>query len=74
MKLAKGPNGKQYAMKIFDHSNPRFDRQAMGNFHSEIIALKKLNHKHVVSYYDAKEEAKMIRPEGKQPKKVSYIV
>ena len=46
----------------------------MGNFHSEITALKQLSHKHVVSYYDAKEEAKMTRPDGKQPKKVSYIV
>ena len=55
VKLATDPNGKQYALKIFDLSKDGNNQTAMKYLKQEVEATLNLDHKHIVKYYNFKE-------------------
>ena len=59
--------GNSFAIKVFDHSNPRYGRELLKYLREETNAAFHLNHKNVVRYVDFKENAVFKRP-GKQGK------
>lgn len=66
-------SGEEFAMKVFDLDNPKFDEKAFRNLQAELDTAYDLEHQHIVRYYSLKEEATMIK-EGKESKRVAYIV
>jgi len=75
VKLAEGPDGEQYALKIFDLSKEKNKRNK--NFtkyiKQEISLSKNFDHENIVKYYDFKENSSLQKSNG-QDKTVAYLV
>ena len=70
---AMDDQGQEFAVKVFDHSNPRVTQQIFQYLQDETKAALHLNHTNVVRYFAYKQDSEMIRP-GKNNKSVSYVV
>ena len=59
VKLATGPDGKQYALKIFDLSKESNSKAAIRYMKEEVAMTMNLSHKNIVKYHDFKESSTM---------------
>ena len=58
VKLAtSSKDGEKYALKIFRLDNPNFDARQFKLLKEEVQATQQFDNKHVVKYYEFKEEA-----------------
>lgn len=57
VKLATSQDGTEYALKIFRLDNPNFNSRAFKLLKEEVAATTKLDHCHVVKYFEFKESA-----------------
>ena len=64
MKLALGSDGNEYALKIFDLTNPRNNKKALDLLKKEVEACNKLQYKHIVKYHEFKEESTWKKKNG----------
>ena len=73
VKLAEGPDGEEYAVKIFDlrkeKKNPNFTKYIK----QEISLSTNFDHENIVKYYDFKEKSTLQRSNDKEIP-VSYLV
>ena len=72
VKLAEGPDGKQYALKIFDLSKESNNKNAMRYMKEEVQMTMNLSHKNIVKYHNFKEDAVLQKADGHEAK-VAYI-
>jgi len=72
VKLARDANDAEYALKIFDLTNPVNSKKAVDLLKKEVEATQKLDHKHVVKYYQFEENSTWNKKSGDQ-KPVAYI-
>ena len=72
VKLATGPDGKQYALKIFDLSKESNSKNAIKYMKEEVAMTMNLSHKNIVKYHDFKESTTMTKANGSGVK-VAYI-
>ena len=72
VKLGTSQDGTEYALKIFRLDNPQFNDKAFKLLKEEVEATNQLDHKHVVKYFEFKENATMIKKNGDQIQ-VAYI-
>ena len=73
VKLAVDSEGNQYALKIFDLSNPDISQEYMKLLKQEVEATKKLDHKHIVKYLKF-EESTIWRKKNGSEIPVAYIM
>ena len=73
MKIGTDTDGKQYALKIFDKANPRFNERAFRRLREEVAVTTQLEHENVVRYLEFVEDATLIKPDGRESR-VHYIV
>lgn len=59
VKLAQDENNNQYALKIFDLTNPRNNKKAIDLLKKEVEATNKLQYKHIVKYHQFNEASMM---------------
>ena len=72
VKLASDPQGNQYALKIFDLTNPQNNSKAIELLKKEVESTQKLDHHNIVKYYAFKENSIQNKKSGdKVP--VAYI-
>ena len=57
VKLASDPQGNQYALKIFDLTNPQNNSKAIELLKKEVDSTQKLDHHNIVKYYAFKENS-----------------
>ena len=73
VKLAEGPDGEEYAVKIFDlrkeKKNPNFTKYIK----QEISLSTNFDHENIVKYYDFKEKSTLQRSNGEEIP-VAYLV
>ena len=55
VKLATDGANNEYALKIFDLTNPRNNKKALDLLKKEVEACNKLQYKHIVKYHEFKE-------------------
>ena len=72
VKLAHDSAGNEYALKIFDLTNPKNNKKAMDLLKKEVDACNKLQYKHIVKYNEFKEESMQIKKNGEESP-VAYI-
>ena len=72
VKLATGPDGKQYALKIFDLSKESNSKNAIRYMKEEVALTMNLTHKNIVKYHDFKEATTMKKANGSRAN-VAYI-
>ena len=72
VKLATGPDGKQYALKIFDLSKESNSKTAIRYMKEEVAMTMNLSHKNIVKYHDFKESTTMMKANGSGVE-VAYI-
>jgi len=72
VKLAHKDDGSEYAVKIFDLGNTQNNARFMELLKAEVDATMKLDHKHIVKYYEFNEAAIMKKTNGKEAT-VAYI-
>ena len=65
VKLAKGEDGNQYALKIFNLANKHNNDRAMKYLKNEVEMTLNLNHKHIVKYHKFEEKTDWVRSDGK---------
>lgn len=73
VKLAHDENGKAFALKVFDLSNPSLVSKTIELLCKEVAVYKGLEHPNIVKLYDFKEDATKVKENG-STKKVCYIV
>ena len=73
MKLAHKEDGSEYAMKIFDLSNTQNNGRFMELLKSEVEATMKLDHKHIVKYYEFNDASIMKKTKDGKETTVAYI-
>lgn len=66
VKVGMAEDGTEYALKIFNLQNPNFNARAFKLLREEVEATTSLEHDNVVKYHDFKEDAIMIKANGKQ--------
>ena len=64
VKLATSQDGTEYALKIFRLDNPNFNDKAFKLLKEEVEATNQLDHRHVVKYFEFKENATMYKKNG----------
>lgn len=64
VKLGTSQDGTEYALKIFRLDNPQFNERAFKLLKEEVDATTQLDHRHVVKYFEFKENATMIKGSG----------
>ena len=72
VKLGTAQDGTEYALKIFRLDNPQFNDKAFKLLKEEVEATNQLEYKHVVKYFEFKENATMHKKSGQQVQ-VAYI-
>jgi serine/threonine protein kinase len=72
VKLGTAQDGTEYALKIFRLDNPQFNEKAFKLLKEEVEATNQLDHRHVVKYFEFKENATMHKSSGQQVQ-VAYI-
>ena len=72
VKLAHDSAGNEYALKIFDLTNPKNNKKAMDLLKKEVDACNKLQYKHIVKYHEFKEDSMQIKKNGEESP-VAYI-
>ncbi len=72
VKLAQMPDGNEVAVKIFRLDNPDFNKRAFQLLKDEVQSVQTLEHKHVVKYFEFKENAIWNKKNGQQIP-VAYI-
>ena len=65
VKHATAQNGTEYALKIFRLDNPNFNDKAFKLLKEEVDATTQLEHRHVVKYFEFKEQAQWIKSDGR---------
>jgi len=73
VKLGKDAQGNSFAIKIFDKANARNDARTLQLLQLEVDTISKLNHPHMVNLTSFKEEAELVKRDGRK-KRVAYIV
>merc|ERR1712013_630964 len=64
VKLAKDEGNNEYALKIFDLTNPRNNKKALDLLKKEVAACNKLQYKHIVKYHEFKEQSTWTKKNG----------
>lgn len=72
VKLARDSTDCEYALKIFDLSNPANGKKAIDLLKKEVEATQKLDHKNIVKYYQFQESSMWNKKSGKNVE-VAYI-
>ena len=72
VKLARDSNDAEYALKIFDLTNPTNNKKAIDLLKKEVEATQKLDHKNIVKYYQFQESSTWNKKSGKNVE-VAYI-
>ncbi len=72
VKLGQTPDGNEVAVKIFRLDNPEFNKRAFQLLKDEVQSVQTLEHKHVVKYFEFKENAVWNKKNGQQVP-VAYI-
>ena len=73
VKVGVAPDGTEYALKIFDLDNPKFNSKAFKLLQEEVNAATQLKHPNVVCYHDFRKDALMNKADGTTAN-VAYIV
>ena len=69
---AKKDDGRDYALKVFKHDNPLFNRESFARIQSEFQLSAELNNENVVKFHGFRAEAMMQKPNKSY--RVSYII
>ena len=69
---AKKDDGRDYALKVFKHDNPLFNRESFARIQSEFQLSADLNNENVVKFHGFRAEAMMQKPNKSY--RVSYII
>ena len=64
VKLATGPGGEQYALKIFDLGKSVNNPVAIKYLKNEVNTTMELSHQYIVKYHKFEERAEMQKPNG----------
>merc|ERR1712038_638942 len=72
VKLAQDESNAEYALKIFDLTNPQNNKKAIDLLKKEVEATQQLDHKHIVKYYQFEEKSTWNKKSGEQVP-VAYI-
>ena len=72
MKLATDAQNNEYALKIFDLTNPRNNKKAIDLLKKEVEATQKLEFKHIVKYHEFSEKSTLKKKNG-ETVPVAYI-
>lgn len=73
MKLATAPDGKQYAIKVFEKDNAGVDEQLLKALRAEVECLNGLHHNNIVNMMEFQETGTWIKGDGSQ-KTIMYVV
>jgi serine/threonine protein kinase len=66
VQLAQLPDGRKFALKIFDKSNPHNSARAMETLRQEVATYQGLNHPYMVNLVAFKPDAKWVKSDGRQ--------
>jgi serine/threonine protein kinase len=64
VKLAHDETNAEYALKIFNLTNPHNNKKAIDLLKKEVEATQKLDHKNIVKYYQFQEAATWNKKSG----------
>ena len=73
VKLGRTADNQEFALKIFDKSNPVNDDTAMKTLKAEVDVYSQLKHPNMVQLVNFCEDATYVKHNGQQ-KKVAYMV